>query len=52
MDCQVTYLGPVSGNKAQIGVEFIKPSPHFWHIAFPPEDWIALEPAPTPAKEK
>ncbi len=22
-----------------VGVEFIEPAPHFWHIAFPPEDW-------------
>lgn len=52
LDCQVTYLGPVAGNKAQIGVEFIKPSPNFWHIAFPPEDWTLLEQTPAAIKDK
>ena len=23
----------------EVGVEFLKPSRNFWHIAFPPEDW-------------
>jgi hypothetical protein len=52
LDCQVTYLGPVAGNKAQIGVEFIKPSPYFWHIDFPPEDWTVPEQSPTPTNDK
>jgi hypothetical protein len=46
LDCQVTYVGPVTGNKGQIGIEFIRPSPHFWHIAFPPEDWAVPEETP------
>lgn len=41
--CRVTTLGPVSGNKAQIGVEFLDPSPDFWRISFPPEDWVTPE---------
>jgi hypothetical protein len=52
LDCQVTYLGPLAGNKAQIGVEFIKPSPHFWHIAFPPEDWTIPEQTPAATNDK
>lgn len=50
--CQVMYLGPASGGKAQIGVEFLKPSPDFWHIAFPPEDRTAPEQAPITRKDK
>ena len=30
--CLVVYVGPASGGKAQIGVEFVKPSPDFWRI--------------------
>jgi len=52
LDCQVTYLGPLTGNKTQVGVEFIKPSPHFWHIAFPPEDWTVPEQTPVAIKDK
>ena len=39
--CKVTYLGPVSEGKVQVGVEFATPSPEFWGIIFPPEDWIS-----------
>jgi hypothetical protein len=41
--CHVMYVGPVSGGKAQIGLEFKKPSPEFWNITFPPEDWTVPE---------
>jgi len=43
--CRVASLGPVSGGKAQIGVEFLTPSPDFWRISFPPEDWVMPEPS-------
>ncbi len=33
--CRVANLGPKSGGKAQIGVEFLKPSPDFWQHFFP-----------------
>jgi hypothetical protein len=45
--CLVASLGPVSGGRAQVGVEFLKPSPDFWHISFPPEDWVLPEPSST-----
>ena len=48
--CHVKYLGPISGGKAQVGVEFDKPSPDFWRIAFPPENWTAPEPEPATSK--
>ncbi len=41
--CRVANVGPTSGGKAQIGVEFLTPSPDFWHISFPPEDWVLPE---------
>jgi hypothetical protein len=43
--CQVANLGTKSGDKAQIGVEFLSPSPDFWRISFPPEDWVVPEPS-------
>jgi hypothetical protein len=50
--CQVVHIGPVSGGKAQVGVEFKTPSPDFWHITFPPEDWTSPEQDPAPRKGK
>jgi hypothetical protein len=38
-ECSVVFLGPVRGNKAEIGLEFSSPRPQFWRVAFPPEDW-------------
>jgi hypothetical protein len=39
--CKVVYLGPVESGKIQVGVEFTEPSPQFWRIVFPPEDWAS-----------
>lgn len=41
--CKVVYLGNVQGAKRQIGIEFVNPSPQFWRIDFPPEDWAARQ---------
>ena len=38
-ECHVAFLGPVRSGRAEIGVEFTTPSPNFWRVAFPPEDW-------------
>jgi hypothetical protein len=43
-ECHVAFLGPVRGGKAEIGVEFSTPSPNFWRVAFPPEDWSPKSP--------
>lgn len=40
--CRVTYVGPATDGRTQLGIEFIQPAPQFWHIAFPPEDWTPL----------
>src|SRR3982075_1566298 len=34
--CKVVYLGPASGGKAQVGVDFTSKAPDFWRIAFRP----------------
>jgi hypothetical protein len=41
--CQVVNLGQSNQSKGQIGIEFLTPSPDFWHISFPPEDWVLPE---------
>ena len=46
--CQVASLGSKSEGKTQVGVEFLNPSPDFWNISFPPEDWTV--PDATPVK--
>jgi len=42
-ECRVVYFGNMQAGKAQMGVEFLTPSPAFWQIDFPPEDWIVPE---------
>lgn len=37
--CRVVHVGPDQAGKREIGVEFEKPAPRFWRIAFPPLDW-------------
>ena len=43
LPCKVTFLGQRDGGKVEVGVEFTEPSPLFWRIAFPPEDWDPSE---------
>lgn len=43
-ECHVVFLGPVRGDKAEIGLEFSAPRPQFWRVAFPPEDWSPKNP--------
>ncbi len=37
--CKVVYLGTTLNGKTPVGVEFTRPAPRFWRIAFPPDDW-------------
>ncbi len=41
--CRVVFAGQQPG-RAEVGLEFLKPTPHFWHIAFPPADWSPRSP--------
>jgi len=56
--CRVRYVGPLRGDRAEIGLEFSSPQAHFWPVYFPPEDWTpknleARKPAiPSHEKEK
>lgn len=43
LPCTVTSIGQRDGERLEVGVEFAEPSPVFWRIAFPPEDWDPSE---------
>jgi hypothetical protein len=43
LPCTVSYIGQRDGGRTEVGVEFTEPSPVFWRIAFPPEDWDPSE---------
>jgi hypothetical protein len=43
LPCTVTFIGQRENGKLEVGVEFTEPSPLFWRIAFPPEDWDPSE---------
>jgi PilZ domain len=43
LPCKITFLGQKEGGNVEVGVEFIEPSPMFWRIAFPPDDWDPAE---------
>jgi len=53
---KVVDVGPEHDDKFEVGIEFLNPSPRFWRVAFPPEDWTTHSPeakrpttAPAPA---
>jgi len=37
--CRVAYISPHQSEKREVGLDFMKACPGFWHIAFPPPDW-------------
>ncbi len=43
LPCTVTFVGQKDSGKAEVGLEFIEPSPHFWRITFPSDDWDPAE---------
>ena len=43
-ECRVVFTQKKPTGPTEVGIEFREPAPHFWHIAFPPSDWIS--PAP------
>jgi hypothetical protein len=42
--CRVVYLSPYESEQREVGIDFVKPSPGFWHISFPPPDWTTQSP--------
>lgn len=43
LNCRVVYVSAPQAGRSQMGIEFERPSPTFWHIDFPPSDWVAPE---------
>jgi len=43
LSCKVISLMHSELGKTEVGLEFTEPSPLFWRIAFPPEDWDPAE---------
>lgn len=43
LPCTVSFIGQRDGGRVEVGLEFTEPSPVFWRIAFPPEDWDPSE---------
>jgi hypothetical protein len=44
--CSCRVVGSMTGQDGEpaVGVEFVEPSPRFWRVAFPPEDWTPRSP--------
>jgi hypothetical protein len=38
-ECRIVFTDKKLTGMTEIGIEFQKPAPNFWHIAFPPTDW-------------
>ena len=43
-DCVVKLVSHAAGGKFSTALEFTKPSPTFWRVSFPPEDWSIRSP--------
>ena len=37
--CVVAHAEPSEGGLTSARVQFLRPRPEFWHVAFPPADW-------------
>ncbi len=42
VEARVICIGGRQAGKTQLGIEFQEPSPQFWRVAFPPDDWTSL----------
>ena len=40
-ECRVVYIAKVPMGPTRVAVEFARPAPSFWRIAYPPADWTA-----------
>jgi hypothetical protein len=44
LQAEVVDVGAFIDSKFEVGIEFLEPSPRFWRVAFPPEDWSPRSP--------
>jgi hypothetical protein len=47
---RVVSLGKREDRKTAVGIEFNEPSPLFWRINFPPDDWLTSADRKRPSK--
>jgi hypothetical protein len=40
-ECRVVYVKKELAGPTKVAVEFTRPAPSFWRIAYPPDDWSA-----------
>jgi len=43
-ECRIVFTQKNPMGPTEVGIEFLQPAPSFWHVAFPPLDW--MPPAP------
>ena len=41
LECRVVYVEKELTGPTKVAVEFTRPTPSFWRIAYPPTDWTA-----------
>jgi hypothetical protein len=41
---RVVRTNPAPEGKLEVAIEFLRPAPKFWRIAFPPDDWAPHSP--------
>lgn len=44
LPCTVIDVTDEDRGKMEVGIEFLKPSPRFWRVSFPPDDWSPRSP--------
>jgi hypothetical protein len=42
LEGRVTRFGPVQGNQAHVGINFMQPTLTFWPAVFPPKNWTSF----------
>ena len=42
--CRIIRVHSLPEGKTEVGIEYLKPAPLFWRVAFPPEDWVPHSP--------
>jgi hypothetical protein len=40
-ECRVVYVKKETTGPPPVAVEFTRPTPSFWRVAFPPADWTS-----------
>jgi hypothetical protein len=42
-ECRVVYVDKDLMGPTKVAVEFTRPAPSFWRIAYPPADWNTID---------